>query len=474
MQGSGEDRLPRDIMIIALLTTTSASFLTPFISSATNIALPKIGFEFALDTVMLGWVQTSFLLTTGIFLVPFGKAADILGRKRVFVTGLVVYTLASLFASIANSAVILITFRIFQGIGGAMLAATSVAILSSVFPPRERGKVLGINVASVYTSIALGPFLGGILTEHFGWRSVFLVNVPVGLITLLLTLRLRQEWRGSPGEKFDFLGSTLYGLSLAAIMWGTLSISSYWAGLYSPPAYALAIGLSLMISFVVWEMRIKNPVLDLRLFVHNRTFSLSNISALINYGATYALSFLLSLYLQVVKGMPPQLAGTVLVAQPVVQALLSPVAGWLSDKVSPGVVASIGIALNSLGLLILSTIDVSTEISSIIFMLVLMGIGFALFSSPNTNAVMSSIGREQFGVASAILSTMRTLGQTFSIAVATLVLSLFIGSEVLSPSDLGDFITGMHSAFLIFAFMCAVGVFTSIYREAPRKPPNFS
>lgn len=461
-------------MIIALLTTTSASFLTPFISSATNIALPKIGLEFALDTVMLGWVQTSFLLTTGIFLVPFGKAADTLGRKRVFVTGLVVYTLASLFASIANSAVVLITFRIFQGIGGAMLAATSVAILSSVFPPRERGRVLGINVASVYTSIALGPFLGGILTEHFGWRSVFLVNVPVGLITLLLTLRLRQEWRGSPGEKFDFLGSTLYGLSLAAIMWGTLSTSSYGAGLHSPPAYVLAIGLSLMIGFAVWEMRIKNPVLDIRLFVQNRTFSLSNISALINYGATYALSFLLSLYLQVVKGMPPQLAGTVLVAQPVVQALLSPVAGWLSDKVSPGVVASVGIALNSLGLLILSTIDVNTEISSIILMLVLMGIGFALFSSPNTNAVMSSVGRERFGVASAILSTMRTLGQTFSIAVATLVLSLFIGSEVLSPSDLGGFITGMHSAFLIFAFMCAVGVVTSIYRELPRKPPNFS
>lgn len=464
MQGRLEDRLPRDIMIVALLATTSATFLTPFISSATNIALPRIGLEFSLDTVMLGWVQTSFLLSTGIFLVPFGKIADILGRKKIFLMGLVIYTMSSFFASVANSAPLLIIFRVFQGVGGAMLATTSVAIISSVFPPRDRGKVLGINVAAVYTSIALGPFLGGILTEHFGWRSVFFVNVPVGLLTIFLALRLKQEWKGSPNERFDLLGSILYGLSLAAIMWGTLSISPFMGQLYSPPAYALFMGLFLMVCFVVWEGRTKHPVLNTRLFVQNITFSLSNVSALINYGATYALSFLLSLYLQVVKGMSPQLAGTILVAQPVAQALLSPLAGWLSDRVAPGKVASTGIALNSLGLFILSTINTDTEIYSIIAMLVLMGIGFALFSSPNTNAVMSSIDRELFGVASAMLSTMRTLGQTLSIAIATLIVSLFVGSEVLNPPNLGDFIAGIHFAFIIFAAMCAVGVGTSLAR----------
>ncbi|MCX8181909.1 MAG: MFS transporter [Candidatus Methanomethyliaceae archaeon] len=464
MQGRPTYRLQREVKIVALLTTTAASFLTPFISSATNIALPNIGLELGLDTVMLGWVQTSFLLTTAIFLLPFGKAADIVGRKKVFLVGLVVYTASSFLGSIANSASVLIISRIFQGIGGAMLAATSVAILSSVFPPQDRGKVLGINVASVYTSIALGPFLGGILTQYFGWRSIFYTNVFVGLLTLLLALCLRQEWKGTPGERFDIIGSLLYGTSLAAIMWGMLSISSYGGWVSSPSFHALLIGTFIMACLVVWEGRIKYPVLNTRLFISNLNFSLSNISALINYAATYALSYLLSLYLQVVKGLSPQVAGTILVAQPIVQALLSPVAGWLSDRIEPGKVASVGIALNAIGLFALSTINGETEIVSIVAMLILMGVGFALFSSPNTNAIMSSVERELFGVASATLSTMRTLGQTFSIAAATLVLSIFVGSEILKPTNLVDFISGIHFAFLMFGVLCIVGIFTSLCR----------
>lgn len=460
-----KDRPPRDLVVIALLTTTSASFLTPFISSATNIALPKIGLEFSSDTITLGWIQTSFLLSTAIFLVPCGKIADIIGRKKVFLSGLLVYTLASLFASIASSVWALILFRVLQGVGGAMLAATSVAILSSIFPPRDRGKVLGINVASVYTAIALGPFLGGILTEHFGWRSVFFVNVPVGFLTLLLALRIKQEWRGSIKERFDLLGSVLYGLSLAAIMWGTLSLSSNSVGGQSLPAYALLGGFVFFVIFVAWEGRIQNPVLDLRLFAHNLAFSFSNVSALINYSATYALSFLLSLYLQIVKGLSPQLAGTILVAQPIVQALLSPVAGWLSDRLSPWKVASMGIALNSIGLFIFSAVNADTDIFSIIMMLIFMGIGFALFSAPNTNAIMASVSRDLFGIASATLSTMRTIGQTLSIAIATLVLSVFVGSGILNPSSLSNFIEGMRFAFLIFAILCAIGVLTSMARR---------
>ncbi|MEM3674100.1 MAG: MFS transporter [Candidatus Methanomethyliaceae archaeon] len=458
----------REVKIVALLTTTAASFLTPFISSATNIALPNIGLELGLDTVMLGWVQTSFLLTTAVFLLPFGKVADIVGRKKIFLVGLIVYTTSSLLASIADSALVLIVSRIFQGIGGAMLAATSVAILSSVFPPQDRGKVLGINVASVYTSIALGPFLGGILTQHFGWRSIFYMNVFVALLTLLIALRLRQEWKGTPEERFDILGSLLYGISLAAIMWGTLSFSSYSGGYSRLPFYAILIGTFTMACLVVWEGRIKYPVFDIRLFINNLNFSLSNISALINYAATYALSFLLSIYLQIVKGLTPQVAGTILVAQPILQALLSPMAGWLSDRIEPGKVASVGIALNAIGLFVLSTINADTEIMSIVAILVLMGIGFALFSSPNTNAIMSSVERGLFGVASAILSTMRTLGQTFSIALATLVLSIFVGSDILKTSNLGDFISGMRFAFLIFAVLCVIGVFTSLSRSKKR------
>lgn len=454
----------RNVAVITLLTTTCASFLTPFISSAVNVALPSIGMEFGLDTAMLGWVQASFLLSTAVFLIPFGKVADIVGRKKTFLTGLLIYTLASLFASIATSAWALILFRVLQGVGGAMLAATSVAILSSAFPPKDRGKVLGINSASVYTAIASGPFLGGILTECFGWRSIFFVNVPVGLLSLLLALQIKQEWRSSIKERFDLPGSILYALSLVAMMWGMLSLSSSSIEARSSSAFALLSGLALLAFFVILEGRIQNPIIDMRLFTRNVAFSFSNISALINYSATYALSFLLSLYLQVVKGLSPRLAGTVLIAQPVVQALLSPIAGWLSDKLSPWKVASMGIALNSIGLFIFSTINADTSILSIVAMLLLMGIGFALFVAPNTNAIMSSVSRDLFGIASATLSTMRAVGQVLSIALATLILSIFVGPGALSQESLNSLIEGVRFAFLTFAAMCAIGVITSLIR----------
>ncbi|MCP8309138.1 MAG: MFS transporter [archaeon] len=448
---------------VALLVTTLTSFLIPFMVSSVNIALPQIGSEFAMDAVLLSWVATSYLLSSAMFLIPFGRIADIYGRKRIFTYGILIYTVSSLLSAISTSATMLIFFRILQGIGGAMIFGTAVAILTSVFPVGERGKVLGINVAAVYSGLSLGPFLGGFLTQHFGWSSIFLANVPLGLIIIaFIFLKLKGEWAEAKGEKFDFTGSTIYSLMLIAIMYG-LSLLPTISG-----AWLILIGALGIFAFVKWEIKVKSPVLDMNLFRNNRVFAFSNLAALINYSATFAVTFLLSLYLQYIKGLSPQDAGIILVSQPVVQAIFSPFAGRLSDRIEPRIVASIGMALTTIGLSLFTVLNEKTNLEFIVASLILLGFGFALFSSPNTNAVMSSIEKKFYGVASATLGTMRLTGQMLSMGIAMLIFAIYIGRVQITPEYYPLFLRSVEAAFIIFAILCFLGIFASLVRGKVR------
>ncbi len=402
----------------ALVVAGIASFLTPFMGSATNIALPPIGQEFKVDAIILGWIATAYLLAAGIFSVPFGRIADIKGRKRVFVVGLFVYSLGSLLSALAPSAELLIFFRIIQGIGGAMIFATAIAILTSIFPPKERGKAIGINVGVVYVGLSLGPFLGGFLTQNFGWRSIFLINVPIGLLAFILALsKLKGEWAEVRGERFDVVGSVIYGFTLLLIIYGlTEAAIPYFSA-----------GFLLLIVFAIYENRIKHPVFEIRLLRTNITFSLSSLAALLNYSATFAVGFILSLYLQYVKSLTPQQAGVILISQPVLMAIFAPFAGWLSDRIEPRIVASAGMAVTTLSLFMFSGIDSNTPMNLIIANLMFLGFGLGLFSSPNTNAIMSSVEKKFFGIASATVATMRLVGQIISMAFVMLVFSIIMG-----------------------------------------------
>ncbi len=448
---------------IALLIATMGSFLTPFMVSSVNIALPLIAEEFAMDAVLLGWVATSFLLAAAMFLVPFGRIADIHGRKKVFTCGILIYTFSSFLCAISTSSALLISFRILQGIGSAMIFGTGVAILTSVFPAQERGKALGINVASVYLGLSLGPFFGGFLAQHFGWRSIFLVNVPLGLlIAALIFWKLKGEWAEAKGESFDLAGSIIYSLTLVAVMYG-FSLLPASAGVW----LIIAGGLGIF-AFVKWESGQKSPVLDINLFRKNKVFALSNLAALINYSATFAVGFLLSLYLQYIRSLSPQNAGLILVSQPVVQAIFSPFAGRLSDKIEPRIVASIGMTLTFFGLFLFTFLNERTPLEFILTCLILLGFGFALFSSPNTNAVMSSVEKRFYGVASGILGTMRLIGQMLSMGIVMLIFALYIGRVKITPEYYPAFLRSAKIAFFIFAFLCFGGIFASLARGKVR------
>lgn len=444
---------------VAILVATTSSFLTPFMGSSLNIALPSIGREFSIGAIGVGWISTAYLLASAMFLVPFGKLADLHGRKRIFVWGLVVYGVGSLLSGLAPSAGTLIAWRVVQGVGGAMIFGTGVAILTSVFPPQERGRVLGLNVASVYVGLSIGPFLGGWLTQQWGWRSIFFLNVPLAaIIAALAAWKLQREWRAGTGEGFDGIGAVLYGMGLVSLIYGFSRLPETLGGVL---VLSGVLGLGL---FVLWEGRVRTPILELNLFRHNPAFTFSNLAALIHYSATFAVGFLLSLYLQSVRGVSPQQAGLILLAQPGVQALFSPLAGWTSDRVEPRVVASSGMGLTVIGLVILSGLTASTAVPWIAGILALLGLGFALFSSPNTNAVMSSVDRPFYGVASATLATMRLTGQMLSMGIVMLIFALLMGETGGAPQDASWFLVSARVAFAVFAALCFLGIFASLAR----------
>jgi EmrB/QacA subfamily drug resistance transporter len=445
-----------------LLVATLSSFFTPFMGSAVNIALKSMADDFSLDAVTLSWVATSFLLAAAVFIVPFGRLADIFGRRRLFISGLFVFTLSCLAIALAPSGTWLIITRVCQGIGSAILSGTAMAILTSVYPAKERGKALGFQVASVYLGLSLGPPLGGLLTHYFGWRSIFWMGLPLGIITIIVTFwKLKGEWSEAKGEKFDITGSIIYGLALVALMLG-------FSGLPDAIGFWLLLAGILGISiFVFLELRIPSPVLNINLFRKNAVLAFANLAALINYSATSAISFLLSLYLQYIKGFEAQTAGLVLIIQPVMMALVSLFSGRLSDKTEPRLLASIGMAITTAGLIMLIFVNNSTSLVYIIFILFVQGIGFGLFSSPNSNAVMSAVERRYYGVASGMLGTMRLIGQMFSMGIATLLFSLYLGEAQITPELYPEFLQSAHTGFIIFAVLCFLGVFASLARRKP-------
>jgi len=446
-----------------LFVVCVAHFLMPFMMSAVGIALPAMGREFAASAMQLGLVETTYVLSASIFLLAMGRAGDIHGRRKTFQLGILFFTLTGGIISQAWSIEAVIGLRFLQGMGGAMVMATSMAMVVSTFPPSERGKALGIAVASVYAGISCGPFFGGMLVAWLGWRSIFYLLLPLGLLTFFVArTKMHDEWAEAAGEPFDWIGLLIYGPSVLLLVSGVSNLSKGWW------AWGLLVIANLGFAlFLWWEARSRHPILHIALLRYNRVFALSNLAALFNYSATFGVTFFLSLYLQYVKGMGPHQAGTVLITQPIVQTLLSPFCGRLSDRVPASYVATSGMALCAVGLAFAANLSAASGLSQAFVLLVFLGAGFACFSSPNVSIIMGSVEPRYLGVASGMNSSMRTLGMMTSMMIITLIFSYLMGGEPVTAATQPAFLASMRWALLIFCGLCVVGIGCSLGRVKP-------
>ncbi|RLD54210.1 MAG: MFS transporter [Bacteroidetes bacterium] len=449
-------RSSRRLILFSIIIT---SFINPFLGAAINIALPSISEEFSLGAVGMSWVSMAFLLSSAVFLVPLGKLADIRGRKKIFFLGNIIIAASSILCALSLSGSMLILLRAMQGIGSAMVFGTGMAIITSVYPPKERGKAIGVTVTSVYIGLSLAPFLGGILTQYLGWRSIFYVTVPFELLVLWITWRyIKEEWADAKEEKFDLSGSIIYLLSMSAFMFGFSRLPETSA------IVLVVVGLIGLFGFGVLEMKVKSPIFNLKLFASNRLFAFSNLAALINYATTFAITFLLSLYLQYILGLSPRDAGFILITQPVMMAIIASISGRLSDRYDPRILASAGMGIITGGLIMLTFLTEHSSITYLSAILAIVGFGFGMFSSPNTNAIMGSVDRLYLGVASATVGTMRLTGQMMSMGIATLILQVFIGNNPISTQYAPEFMSSMRTTFIVFVILCIVGLFSSLAR----------
>ncbi len=442
-----------------LITIFFSSFLTAFSTYTTVISARVIGIELGMDVVTIGWVSTIFILAAVMFQIPFGKIGDLFGRKRLFLSGVIIFTISSILLALVDSSITFIIFRFTQGLGAALIFATSNAILTASYPPNQRGKVIGMSVTGVYIGLTLSPLLGGIMTQNLGWRSQFWFNVPFGLLIFLLVLfKVKGEWKGEKREKIDYFGSIIY----ASFLFFLIFAFSLLPGILGYIFILMSIlGATI---FYFWEKRITNPMLNLNLFKNNRYFSFSCIVSIFFYISTIALALLMSLFMQYLKGMSPQEAGYILLVQPLMQAIFSPIAGRLSDKIETRKIVSLGVFFVIIGIIPLIFLNPSYSIYLIAISFGIIGLGTALFSSPNIRAIMSSVPKSSLGIAAGLEGTMRTIGQTLSFGVSTIVFAVIIGDVVIIPTYYPHFITSARVICIIFSILALVSLTFSILR----------
>ncbi len=465
---------------VVLFVTTLGAFMTPLDGSIVSVTLPSIAAGLKMGYAEVIWVPVAYLLCLATLLLTFGRLSDVKGRKFFFIFGFSLFTVASVLCGLSQNGGQLILFRGIQGVSAAMVGATSTAIVTEAFPRRKRGRALGVNTMAVYIGLSAGPTLGGFLVQALGWRPIFYVNVPIGIaVVSIATVRLHESAVDrSRSERFDLLGAASFTGGLSLLLLGlTLGGGIPWTEPFI--LGALLGGLGLLALFLLVELRRgKGALLDLGLFRGNSLFAAANLSALLNYTAFFAVSFFISFYLQRVMSYTPAEVGLILISMPVPMALLSPISGWLSDRFGSRLFASVGMGLICAALLLLSQLDLGSPLLYVFMGLFILGVGMGLFSAPNTSSVMGSVKKQQLGVASGTLSTMRFVGQSLSLAIMGAVAATVIPPDVLvaifggaggQPVSAEIFIQGLSRVFFVGAAIALAGAFTSMVRGNERK-----
>ena len=476
--GSGEETAGKWAMfsIVAI-----GIFMATLDSSIVNISLPTIARNFGVPlSGAVEWVIIAYLVATTAILLTAGRLADMIGRKVVWTAGLIIFTASSALCGLAPSLSILIASRTVQGLGAALLTAISPAMLTSAFPPHERGRALGINAINVNLGVTLGPILGGIITASLSWRWIFFVNVPLGIIGLIATLLiLKERIHLSPG-RFDPLGAILIAVGMAGLTSG-LSFGQE-LGWTSPLILTLLlIGIFALVALPFVEQRVRNPVIVLAL-LRNRVFDSSILSLLLSFLALFAVSFMMPFYFEQLRGFSTIQAGILLTPVPVTLAIIAPFSGSLADRIGSRWLTAGGLTIACIGLVLISQLNEHSSIFDIVWRMIFTSIGQGLFQTPNNSALLGSAPRNLQGSASGFLATARTVGQSLSVAIAGAIFAALGGATA------GNFIitransiqltmyqhtfdTAFQATFLACAAIAAIGIFASLVRgkEESRK-----
>ncbi len=423
---------------MGLASIAASSFIMPYIGNAINVAAPAMAASMGVQGGYVALLQMALALATGALAIPMGRAGDLLGRARVYRAGVAVVAASSLAAFFLRDPITLMASAIAMGVGAAMIFGTNYAIIATMYPPGERGKAIGLNTLAVYVGLSSGPLVGGVLAS-FDWRLIFVVNVLLAALSLALSASINA---GPVGERgYDTIGAVLLASSLALSIWG---MTYGW--------YVATAGLFLLALFALRESKAPVPLLDLSIFKRAR-FTAAVAAAMLSYMATFAVTYALSFYLQELRGLPPSRAGMLLLPQPVMMAVFAPIFGWLSDRVDPGAISSAGMGLVAAALFSMTFIGATTPLRTLELELALLGLGFALFISPNTNIIMSSVEPRHHGVASAVVAVARLVGQSTSMALMALV-------QAASPGVLA----ATRSAMALFSAIALAAAALSLMR----------
>lgn len=435
------------------------AFTTPMMLSAVNVALPHIARDLRMTAVEVSWIPMAYLMASAMFVLVFGRLADMFGRKKIFLAGTASVVITSLIAAVSTDQHFLLAARFLQGTSAAMLYATQVAIITSVFPKEQRGRMIGYTVAAIYLGLSAGPLLGGYLVDQFGWRASFVFHIPLALLVLLIAFtRVPGEWSAGETENLDWSGALYYAAAITLLCVGVSTLPDM-SGVISI-VLALA-GFSL---FIRHEHKTAAPLFDVSQFFINRVFTFSCLASLVMYTATFANVVLVSLYLQYIQGLSASIAGTIMMTQPLTMAIISPLSGRLSDRIEPRVIATVGVLFTVVGLLLLAALESTSSQLQVILALFITGTGFSLFSSPNVNAIMSSVEKRFFGSATAAMATMRIVGQLTSMVMVTLVFNLLLPVAEIARNNINQLGEAISTTFLLASVLCVIAVFFSMAR----------
>lgn len=441
---------------LLLLICTVLSFFTVFAVNAVTIVIPSIASEYGMSNIIQNWVTIIFLLVVAVLSVPAGQISAKFGLKKVTNISIVLFIIISVVNVLVTTQEQFLACRFILGISLAFINVTSMAMIVSAFPPEERGKALGINITGVYVGLSLSPVLGGILNYNLGWRSVVLFGVPFLFVILALLLtKIDGEWISFKGIPLDIKGSLTYGIGMVLFMYGFTILNTQLGIVLT------ILGILILIIFGLIELRREYPVFNINFF-KNHKFLSANFASLCAYLATYAVTTILNYHLQYIKGFDSQTAGLILLVAPLCQVVLAPIAGRLSDKYVPQILAAIGMALGTISLFLFSSLNGQTPLEFLILSMIIYGIGFGLFSPPNTNVIMGSVPPKDTSVASAAVATMRTVGQAMSMGILTLVFAFVMGNVPIIEQYYPLLISSCQITCLICVVLCIASVFASL------------